>query len=93
MLLGCLDDARGVSWKAPNDLVAASGGAKAAGILVDARMTGDVVDELIVGIGCNLEGPEFTTSDGRSATSLAQLGAALDVDRFLAQLAQRLTPG
>lgn len=75
--------ARGViSWKAPNDLVAAVDGAKVAGILVDARTTGDAVEQLIVGIGLNLDGAAFQTGDGRTATSVAQLtGHAPGVER------------
>jgi BirA family transcriptional regulator, biotin operon repressor / biotin---[acetyl-CoA-carboxylase] ligase len=60
-----------IAWKAPNDLVARKGGAKLGGVLVDARTTGASVDQLIVGIGLNLDGPAFHTSDGRRATSIA----------------------
>jgi BirA family biotin operon repressor/biotin-[acetyl-CoA-carboxylase] ligase len=69
---------RHVVWKAPNDLVSAAGGAKVGGILVDARTTGEQVDQVIVGIGLNVDGPAFTTADGRAATSLAAAGAAVD---------------
>lgn len=59
-----------IAWKAPNDLVAGDGSGKLAGILVDARTTGDQVDEIVVGIGINLAGPAFVTTDGQVATSV-----------------------
>ncbi len=62
-------------WKAPNDLVASVDGAKVAGILVDARTVGAAVDHVVVGLGCNLTGPRFTTADGRDAASLEATGA------------------
>ena len=62
-----------ITWKAPNDLVAAADGAKLAGILVDARTTGDEVGEVVVGIGLNLGSGRFTTPDGRAAVGLAAL--------------------
>lgn len=65
-----------VAWKAPNDLVAASGGAKLGGVLVDVRTVGEIVEFVSVGIGINLDAEPFRTSDGRDATSLA----ALDID-------------
>lgn len=61
-------------WKAPNDLVAAADEAKLCGILVDARTVGSVVEEVVVGIGLNLRGAPFLTSDGRQATTLEALG-------------------
>ena len=70
-----------LSWKAPNDLVARADGAKVAGLLIDARSTGSTVDQLIIGIGVNVTGPPFTTSDHRGATSLAASCGAPDVDR------------
>ena len=68
-------DVSGLAWKAPNDLVARDGGAKVAGILVDARTVGAVVEHVIVGIGCNVSGAAFVTTDGREATTLEELGA------------------
>lgn len=65
-------------WKAPNDLVASFGGAKVAGILVDARTMASHVEYVVVGFGCNVSGPAFTTTDGRAATSLEAIGAAVD---------------
>lgn len=68
-----------IEWKAPNDLVAAAGGAKVGGVLIDARTTAAVVDFLVLGIGVNLDGGSFTTADGRAATSVAALsGTAPD---------------
>lgn len=64
-------------WKEPNDIVDATG-AKVAGILVDARTTDDRVDQVIVGLGVNVGGPAFTTSDGRPATTLAAVGVRAD---------------
>ena len=74
-------------WKAPNDLVASRGGAKVAGILVDARTVGAHVDHVVVGVGCNVRGAAFTTTDGRDATTLAAIGAPVDE---LARLAARV---
>ncbi len=72
-------------WKPPNDLVASAGGAKVAGILVDARTVGTHVQHVVVGFGCNLRGSAFTTSDGRAATSLEAIGAPLDSTEQLAR--------
>lgn len=72
-----------VQWKSPNDLVAAADGAKLAGILIDTRTTGSSVDQVIVGVGCNVRGEAFTTPDGRSATSIdALLRSATDIDEL-----------
>ncbi len=64
-----------LQWKAPNDLVASFGGAKVAGILVDARTVGIHVEHVVVGFGCNVAGPAFTTADGRDASTLEAVGA------------------
>lgn len=81
-----------VAWKAPNDVVCAVSGAKVAGVLVDVRTTGEVVDELIVGVGCNVDSATFVTADGRRATSVQRLGAAVDercvVDALAALLSE-----
>jgi BirA family biotin operon repressor/biotin-[acetyl-CoA-carboxylase] ligase len=82
-----------ISWKAPNDLVAASGGAKVAGILVDARTIGNAVEQVVIGIGINLNGAAFKTSDGRSATSVeACVGQTLGLDRTALAITRTLTP-
>lgn len=78
----------GLAWKEPNDLVAEAGGAKVAGILVDARTVGDQVEQVVVGLGCNVTGGPFTTSDGRAATSLEALGRSSNGLR-LEQVAMR----
>lgn len=59
-----------LQWRAPNDIVAVSGGEKVGGVLVDARTTGSTVDLLLVGIGINLGGGPFRTGDGRAASSV-----------------------
>ncbi|MCW2973125.1 MAG: hypothetical protein JWN72_1398, partial [Thermoleophilia bacterium] len=76
-----------IGWKAPNDLVAASAtghaGAKVGGILIDARSTSSSVTHLVVGIGANLTGGAFRTSDGRKAVAIDALqarGAWIDPD-------------
>ncbi|MCB0880264.1 MAG: hypothetical protein KDC46_14925 [Thermoleophilia bacterium] len=84
--------ARGaIAWKAPNDLVARRGGAKVAGILVDARTVGSVVDPIVVGIGVNVSGDAFDTADGRDATSVQQLlGAPVATERLAALVVERV---
>ncbi len=84
------DPAARVAWKAPNDLVDATTGAKVAGILVDARTSGARLEHVIVGVGINVSGPAFSTSDGRDATTLEQLGASLDADGLVQQVAALL---
>lgn len=74
-LLAALAPDGQLRWKEPNDLVASDGGAKVAGILVDARTVGTHVEHVVVGFGCNLRGAAFTTTDGRAATSLEAIGA------------------
>ncbi|MCW2924697.1 MAG: hypothetical protein JWM98_2101, partial [Thermoleophilia bacterium] len=77
----------GIRWKAPNDLVAARDGAKVAGILVDARTLDGVVDPIIVGIGVNLAGAAFITTDGRDATTVEQVvGVRVERDDLLPEL-------
>jgi BirA family biotin operon repressor/biotin-[acetyl-CoA-carboxylase] ligase len=90
-LLDAVSPAGAVAWKAPNDLVCAASGAKVAGVLVDARTSASVVDEVIVGVGCNVTGPAFDTPDGRRATSLQQLGARLDEALVVERLAALLS--
>jgi BirA family biotin operon repressor/biotin-[acetyl-CoA-carboxylase] ligase len=91
VLLELLADAGAdARWKAPNDLVS-SDGAKLAGILVDARTTGEAVDQVIVGIGMNLTGAAFTTSDGRAATTVEQLGGTVDAASLAASITDRLS--
>ncbi|MCW2928734.1 MAG: biotin/acetyl-CoA-carboxylase ligase, partial [Thermoleophilia bacterium] len=75
-----------VAWKAPNDLVAREDGAKLAGILVDVRTRGDVVEELCVGVGANLGGAAFVTRDGRQATTLEALTGVAVSPRAVAEL-------
>lgn len=66
------------TWREPNDIVDDTG-AKIGGVLVDARTTGMLVDEVIAGIGLNVTGPAFETADRRAATSIEQCtGAAVD---------------
>jgi biotin-(acetyl-CoA carboxylase) ligase len=91
-LLDTLDpQRRALAWKAPNDLVAAASGAKVCGILVDARTTGSCVEQVIVGIGCNLDTAAFTTVDGRAATSLTALAVAVpDVTQVARVVADQL---
>ena len=90
-LLESLDADGAIAWKAPNDLVAAADGAKVAGVLVDARTTGSSVDEVIVGIGCNVTGDAFVTPDGREATSATNCTrASLDVERITARVVERV---
>lgn len=70
-----------LSWKSPNDIVAPGTGAKVGGVLVDARSQGSVVLELIVGVGINVAGPSFVTSDGRQATTLEAIaGTIVDLE-------------
>lgn len=92
-------DPDALGWKAPNDLVDPVSGAKLAGILVDVRSSGGVVEQLVVGVGANLLGAPFTTSDGRQATSVEALAEAQPGNRptrvtalepLLAQLATRI---
>ncbi len=90
-LLACTSGADRLAWKAPNDVVARASGAKVAGVLVDARTTGDRVDEVLIGIGCNVTGDPFRAVDGRDATTLAALDATLDVDALLAALGRLLS--
>lgn len=96
VVLGCIerqqpDRAAAIEWKAPNDLVTRSTGAKVAGILVDARSTGDHVDHVIVGLGLNLSGPPFVTDDGRVATSVeAAVGAQVDAERLRRDVAEAI---
>jgi BirA family biotin operon repressor/biotin-[acetyl-CoA-carboxylase] ligase len=62
------DAAPVLKW--PNDVLL--GGAKLAGILVDAAHKGDLADWLVIGIGINLaEAPEIP---GRRTTTLARFG-------------------
>lgn len=83
-----------LAWKAPNDLVGAADGAKVGGVLVDARTLGPVA-RVAVGIGINVDGPAFTTADGRAATTLAALGGPGDAvevgTRIAAAVAQLLS--
>ena len=82
-----------LAWKAPNDLVDPRTGAKVAGILVDVLTVGDDVEHAVVGIGINLRGTPFTTSDGRAATSVeAARGAPVGETpaQIAASLARRI---
>lgn len=79
-----------IAWKAPNDLVASSDGAKVCGVLIDARSTGASVDQVVVGIGCNLTGSRFATADGRTATSLSALGITTDARSLAERLCSEL---
>lgn len=79
----------GVVRRAPNDLVD-SAGRKVGGVLVDARTSADVVEEVVVGVGVNLSGNPFVTADGRAASSLAHAGWRGDPSRLLDALADAL---
>jgi BirA family biotin operon repressor/biotin-[acetyl-CoA-carboxylase] ligase len=87
------DAVRGVlAWKSPNDLVAATSGAKVAGVIIDARTVADRVEQVVAGVGCNLDGAPFTTLDSRAATSVGALLADARIDRGLlaSDLAERV---
>lgn len=95
-----------VVWQSPNDLVASSGsghgGAKLGGVLIDVHSTSSSIEHLVVGIGANLAGGHFRTSDGRTAIAvdaLRETAPATDIDtpRLAHMIASRLqkllTPG
>jgi biotin-(acetyl-CoA carboxylase) ligase len=86
-----------LAWKPPNHLVARPDGSTVAGILVDARTTGDHVDHVIIGIGLNLDGEAFVTRDGRHAATLQSVGVTASRRaqlraRLVEQLALELDP-
>jgi biotin-(acetyl-CoA carboxylase) ligase len=62
-----------LGWKEPNDLIDEASGAKVGGILIDAQTVGDEVTQVVIGIGANLSGAPFRTSDGRQATTLTAM--------------------
>jgi BirA family biotin operon repressor/biotin-[acetyl-CoA-carboxylase] ligase len=73
---------------APNDLYLDA--RKVGGVIVDSRTTGERVDQIVVGIGINLTGPEFD-ADTTPATSIAAAGGHEVAAEALAEaLADRL---
>jgi len=74
------------SLKWPNDVLL--GGAKLAGILIDAAPAGAALDWLVIGIGVNLAAaPEIP---GRATTCLAAHGAVLRPEQAAAAILARL---
>lgn len=80
-----------IVWKAPNDLLDAASGAKLGGVLIDARTVGSIVEQVIVGIGLNLDAAPFVLADGRTAGSVrAACAAPIDAERLCSDVIEHV---
>jgi BirA family transcriptional regulator, biotin operon repressor / biotin---[acetyl-CoA-carboxylase] ligase len=80
-----------ISIKWPNDVVV--GRKKLAGILVESRLSGPLVEAVVVGVGINVHMRELPEAIAEVATSLALLGdPAPSREAVLAEFLSELTP-
>lgn len=66
-----------IAWSPPNDLHDAATDRKLAGLLIDTAVVGDVVEQVVIGIGVNLTGASFQLpGEARVAGTLESLAGA-----------------